>query len=171
MTTKSQSLDPVDVYLQELRDRPGANLQGAAEKAALERIQTYLSNLTEDNISRTTLDVYAPNAFFNDTLKTEHGAEQIRKYFLETAKNVDSITVEFEDVSRSGNDYYLRWVMDVEFKKFQRGTKFRTIGMTHIRFDGDGKVILHQDYWDSARGIFEQVPVLGSGIRWIRGMF
>jgi hypothetical protein len=43
-----------------------------------------------------------------------------------------------------------------------------TIGMTHLRFDSEGKVVLHQDFWDSTRGIFEHVPVMGAGIRLVK---
>lgn len=37
--------------------------------------------------------------------------------------------------------------------------------MTHIRFDSEGKVILHQDFWDSTGGLFEHVPALGWMLR------
>lgn len=43
-----------------------------------------------------------------------------------------------------------------------------TIGMSHLRFDGAGKVVLHQDFWDSTRGIFEHVPLIGNGIRAVK---
>ncbi|GAB4167152.1 MAG: nuclear transport factor 2 family protein [Terrimicrobiaceae bacterium] len=170
MTTKSQ-LDPVNEYLKVLQDRPGADLRGAKEQEALQRATNFLANLREAPIRENTSRVYDQHAFFNDTIKTERGAAAIERYLIETAKNTDDIRVEILDTARSGNDYYLRWVMDVKFKKFHRGKEFRTIGMTHLRFSEEGKVILHQDYWDSARGIFEQVPVLGAGIRYIRSMF
>ena len=34
-------------------------------------------------------------------------------------------------------------------------------GAWRIRFDAEGKVKLHQDFWDSAGGLFEHTPVLG----------
>ncbi len=58
--------------------------------------------------------------------------------------------------------------MDVRYRKFHRGKTVRTIGMTHVRFNPEGQVILHQDYWDSAAGLFEYVPVVGGGIRLIK---
>lgn len=168
MSTKTTK-EP-DGYLAFLRERPGAALAPGDEKAALSRLKHYLANLEEESIRKNTASVYADDAYLNDTLKTEIGAAEIEKYFLGTAQNTDSIRVEFQDVARSGNDYYLRWVMDVQFKKFHRGRTFRSIGMTHARFGPDGKVIMHQDYWDSTAGFFEHVPVLGWGIRGIKGM-
>jgi hypothetical protein len=171
MTRPKDHNAEVEAYLAFLKARPGANLQGETEKRAISRLQAYLSNLTEENIRKNTSSTYAKDAYLNDTLKTEIGAAEIEKYFLGTAANADEIRVEFEDVARSGNDYYLRWIMDVKFKKFHRGKTFRTVGITHARFNEEGLVILHQDYWDSTSGFFEHVPVLGAGIRYIKSLF
>jgi len=169
MSANSQP-GPVAEYEAALRARPGAVLKGAAERDALDRVRNYLSNLMDPASRARTAEVYAKDAFFNDTLKTKVGAEAICKYFDATASNAEAVRVEFHDAARSGADYYLRWTMEIEFKKFHRGRAFRSIGITHLRFDQDGRVILHQDYWDAASGFFEQVPVLGSSIRWIKSM-
>ena len=158
----------VQDYLAFLQTHPGADLQGAREKSAITAFQAFLSNFTKENVTANARKVYARDAWLNDTLKTLQGSSEIEEYFLGSVENTDEIKVEFTDVARSGNDYYFRWVMDVKFKKFHRGKVVRTIGMTHVRFNADGQVILHQDYWDSAQGLFEHVPVIGGGIRFIK---
>jgi hypothetical protein len=40
--------------------------------------------------------------------------------------------------------------------------------MTHLKFNREGRIVLHQDYWDSTAGFFEYVPILGPVIRWIK---
>ncbi len=170
MTNQKNPNAEVQAYLDFLKERPGANLQGPSEREALARLKDYLSNLNKEHIRENTTSTYSADAYLNDTLKTEIGAAAIEKYFLGTAENADEIRVEIQDVVRSGNDYYLRWVMDVKFKKFHRGKSFRTVGMTHARFNDQGLVILHQDYWDSTTGFFQHVPVLGAGIRYIKSL-
>ena len=140
----------------------------AEEKAAIARFQDFLSVMNRETVRAKTRQVYAENAYLNDTLKTLHGAAAIEEYFLATTENAESITVRFDDVAESGGDYYFRWVMDVKLKKFKPGETLRSIGMTHVRFDEQGKVVMHQDYWDAAQGLFEHVPVLGSVIRAIK---
>lgn len=162
--------DPVALYEQALRERPGTKLEGRAEAEALERVRQFLAHLSDPASRARAAEVYAPDAYFNDTLKTVIGAEAIRRYFDATAANTDAIRVEFQDVAKSGADYYLRWTMEIEFKKFQRGRAFRSIGITHLRFDDRGRVIMHQDYWDAAAGFFERVPLLGAGIRFIKSL-
>ncbi|MGC1478910.1 MAG: nuclear transport factor 2 family protein, partial [Chthoniobacterales bacterium] len=114
---------------------------------------------------------YAPDAFFNDTLKTVRGNEALEEYFLETAKNAKKVQATVQDVAVSGDNYYLRWVMDVEFAKFKKGQTIRTIGITHLRFDDQGRITLHQDFWDPAAGLYEHIPVLGGAIRAIQSRF
>ena len=127
-----------------------------------------MSDLSAENVAATTKNVYAQDAYFNDTLKTLHGADAIEEYFLHTAATVTSISVDFDDVARSGRDYYFRWRMDFQAPKLSRGETIRTIGISQIRFNADGKVVFHQDFWDSAAGLFEHLPVTNQMIHAVR---
>jgi len=42
-----------------------------------------------------------------------------------------------------------------------RKTPIQTIGMSQLRFDREGRVLLQQDYWDSAAGVYEHIPGIG----------
>jgi len=72
------------------------------------------------------------------------------------------------DVARSDSDYYLRWKMVFRAPKLRRGEPIETIGMTQARFDNEGRVTLHQDYWDSSAGLYEHLPGLGGLIQAIQ---
>jgi len=149
--------------------RPTVAAGSEEEQAAIARVKRFLGNWSEVTIREQTAQVYAPDAYLNDTLKTLHGATPIRDYFLETAENAESITVEFADVTRATDgSHYFRWVMDVRMKKVAAGKTIRTPGITLVRFDEKGRVLIHQDYWDSAAGLWEHVPVIGRGIRIIK---
>lgn len=138
------------------------------EREAIARFENFLSHLNEKTAREETEKVYAPDAFLNDTLKTIHGAPGIREYFIKTAQGLDGMSVRFDDVARSGGTYYFRWTMDTRMKHLARGRTVTTIGVTLVRFDPRGRVLVHQDFWDSSQGVWEHVPVMGSVIRWIR---
>jgi hypothetical protein len=140
----------------------------AAEKEAVSRFENFLGHLDEQTAREDTTRVYAPDAYLNDTLKTIHGSPAIRDYFIKTAQGLDSMTVVFDDVAVSGHNYYFRWTMDTRMKHLAKGRNVRTIGVTLVRFDPRGRVLLHQDFWDSAQGVWDHVPVLGNVIRWIQ---
>ena len=141
--------------------------QSAEGQAAIARFKDLFSVLSTENVRNKAREVYAENAYFNDTLKTVIGAEAIEAYLLESAGRAASITVHFDDTVGEQGEYYLRWTMSIQFE--EGSEPVHSIGMTHIRFDENGKVVLHQDYWDAASGLFEHLPVIGGLIRFVKG--
>jgi limonene-1,2-epoxide hydrolase len=139
------------------------------EKAAVERFKDFLSVISEEQVRTKLRQTYADDAYFNDTLKEISDVATLEKYLLKTAENVDSCTVEFLDTASAGGEYYFRWLMTVRFKKFKKGEDQPSIGITHIRFNKEGKVVFHQDYWDASENFFEKIPVLGWMIRKVKG--
>lgn len=150
---------------------PGMVRGSELERAAVQRVKDYFAVMTEDSVRRQTRLVYAPEAYLNDTLKSLSGATAIEDYFLATVRKAESVTVRFEDAAESGGNYYFRWVMDTRLKKLRAGQTIRTIGVTMMRFDAQGRVVLHQDFWDSTAGVFEHVPVMGTAIRGLKAKF
>jgi len=142
-----------------------------AERMAIERMKKFFSAMTEESVREQTRQVYAPEAYLNDTLKSLSGAAAIEDYFIATVRNAESVTARFEDVAESGGNYYFRWVMDTRLKKLRPGQTIRTIGVTLVRFDAQGRILLHQDFWDSTAGVFEHVPGVGTAIRGIKAKF
>ena len=171
LNSNPSAADPVADFQQALTRT--SSIQGpargsAAEKDAVARFENFLAHLDEQTAREQTERVYAPEAFLNDTLKTIHGAPAIRDYFIKTARGLDSMSVAFDDVAVSGHNYYFRWVMETRMKHLAPGKTIRTIGVTMVRFDPEGRVLIHQDFWDSAQGVWDHVPVMGSVIRWIQ---
>jgi hypothetical protein len=138
---------------------------GERERRAIDRFQGLLSDFKAPDFRSSVREVYADDAFFNDTLKTLRGVDAVERHLVATAEALESGTVEFVDLVTANGDYYFRWVMTVRFKRFARGEEQRSVGMTHVRFDSEGKVLLHQDFWDSAGGLFEHTPLLGWMLR------
>ena len=66
------------------------------------------------------------------------------------------------DASRTPEgEYYVRWSMMIRFKRFKKNVDTHSIGLSHLRFDAQGRVVYHQDYWNAADGLFRHIPVLG----------
>lgn len=140
-----------------------------AEDAALERFCRFFSDLTPERVERECREVYAPGAILHDTLVTHRGIDAIEPYFLATAKRARSVTVTVDQTLREGVDYYVRWTMDITWSAFrEKGKTTRSVGMSHLRFDPSGRVVLHHDFWDSAGGFFQHLPAVGALIRWVK---
>lgn len=167
------AVDPMAWHAESLKateaEATGAPASGsAAEKAAVEKFRGFFGDLREDLIKSNIRAVYAPDVRFNDTLKSIKGVEPLEHYLIETARGVESCKVEIDEVLTSTAGVYVRWRMAIRFKKFKKGTTQESIGMTHLRFDKEGRVTYHQDYWDSGANLFEKIPVLGAGIRAVK---
>jgi hypothetical protein len=153
-------------YLTELaaqsKSAPALARGSAEETTALARFQTFFADFSPQKIDVLLDSTYSENAWFNDTLKTIRGREAMRGYLRHSAEAVQSCVVDVkESLCNNTGDYFVRWVMTIRFKRFKKGQDTTTIGMSHLRFNSEGKVCFHQDYWDSTAGIFEHVPVLG----------
>jgi hypothetical protein len=141
----------------------------SAEQAALARFAAFFADFSPNKIERLVDLTYAADVWFNDTLKTVRGREALRGYLAHSASAVQSCRVKILDtLSNEGGDYFVRWHMVIRFKRFKPNEDTETVGISHLRFDRDGLVALHQDYWDATQGLFEHVPILGMGIRAIK---
>lgn len=106
--------------------------------------------------------------FFNDSLKTVREREKLAAYLAESASAVDKCAVAIDEWTPARIGWYVRWRMTIRFRRFRRGVDTESIGISHIVFDREGRVALHQDFWDAAGGLYEHVPLLGALIRTIR---
>ena len=145
--------------------KPGS----AEEKAGIKNFKEYYRIFAENVIRRDTKNLYAKEAFFKDGYKEVKGVDAIESYFIATTKAIVSCTFEITDVSIHEGNYYFRWVMTLTIKR-DKDNPLKQIGMSHVRFAPDGKIIFHADYWDTSV-VFERAPVIGSIIRWAKEQF
>lgn len=146
--------------------QPAAPAAGTQEEAAaIENFKTFFSSFAADRIDNLLTKTYAPDVYFNDTLKTVTGLENLAHYLKESAAAVDECRVEVLEVSRTENgEHYFRWKMMIRFKRFKKGQDTWTVGMSHLRFNSQGLVVYHQDYWNATDGLFRHIPILGNMI-------
>ena len=133
-----------------------------AEARALDAFAAFFSSFEPDRLERLLPATYADDVWFNDTLKTIVGRDALSHYLAESAAAVEHCSVDIIDATRNPEgEYLVRWRMTIRFKRFKRGQDTQSIGLSHLRFNADGLVVYHQDYWNAADGLFRHIPVLG----------
>lgn len=125
------------------------------------RFHDYLAGFSAETVASRTTEVYAEDAYLNDTLKTVRGNTAIRDYFAETFDRVRALDASVEEVVGHGRSWFYRWRMTLTFEDLNKGRPLVSIGVSHVVFDEDGRVAVHQDYWDAATFFFTAVPVAG----------
>lgn len=139
-----------------------------AEQEALQRFRSFFENMTPDTVRQQIASVYAPEARLYDTLAAHRGLKDIQAYFEKTAQRAAAVRVHITDVLRKDHDFFIRWTMDITWSAFKKGKTTRSYGMSHLRMDKDGRILLHYDFWDSSQGFFQHLPVLGFLIRKVK---
>ena len=135
------------------------------EATAIQRFTEFLENVgNRIYVENQTANAYAEDAYLDDTIATHYGPDEIRSYFLQTAETMTSFEVNILDSARSGADHYIRWEMIFAAPKLAGGEPIHSVGISQVRFNEKGKVVFHQDFWDSGRHIYGQIPVVGGMI-------
>ncbi len=142
---------------------------GPGEQAALERFKKFLQGIGDVKFVRDqTLKVYAADAYLDDTLVVHHGASEIEAYFVKTSETMKSYQVTIDDLARSGDNYYVRWTMIFSAPALSGGEPVHSIGISHIRFNREGRVEFHQDFWDSGKNFYGHLPVVSGAVGFVR---
>ena len=148
-------------------ERPEA--MSDAETAMLERVVALFSDYSYENLSKNVTEVYAEKTYFRDAFKQFESAEAVREYMLAGLQPLEDAEFVFNRFAVNGGDYYLDWTMRLDFKKTPTGTWEESIGVTHMRFNSEGKVIFHQDYWDPTDIVYRRIPIAKQLIAFVKG--
>jgi len=71
-----------------------------------------------------------------------------------------------DDVVIRQRNAYVRWSMSIITKQ---GTKpISSVGMTHLQFNADRKIVTYQDYWDGIDGFYRTLPIIGGVLEMVR---
>ncbi|MDO9599455.1 MAG: nuclear transport factor 2 family protein [Azoarcus sp.] len=131
--------------------------------AAAENLARFYQTLTP--LSLTRIDAfYAEQAQFKDPFNDVSGLPAIARIFEHMFATVE--TPRFVVTTRivEGRQAMLGW----DFHLQLRGRALVIRGVSHVRFDDEGKVLVHRDYWDAAEELYAKLPILGALMRVLR---
>lgn len=115
--------------------------------------------------------LYGERLYFSDTLLTSEERTAVLDHLARMHAAATEMTVTVLDKQIDGQDVYLVWQMHATFTPVASPVRSNSLGVTHLRFGPDGRIVLQQDFWDSAEGLYRHVPVVGGLIRIVRGRF
>lgn len=144
-------------------------VDGEQEKAWIAGVETAFSPFTPESAQKNFPLAYAEELYFRDAFHLFTDLEKMTAYMVKSAEMSPGVTFDFSPVVRHGIDFYLPWVMVLPAK--DGGEPQRSLGISHLRFNEEGKVIFHQDYWDSADVLVPRVPVANGLVELVRRRF
>ncbi|MGI9291109.1 MAG: nuclear transport factor 2 family protein [Gammaproteobacteria bacterium] len=133
---------------------------GIEERTALARVEQYFLTMSGESVRTDTASVYAPTGVLYDNFDVIEGVDGIRDYFELSVSKSDELKVEFLQTSRTGVDYFVRWRMTIRSDALNDGEPMVSYGVSQFRFDNEGRLLMHRDFWDASTGFFEYLPGL-----------
>jgi hypothetical protein len=134
---------------------------------ALKRLIQYWQSLTPDAVDRIA-DVYAEDAYFRDPFNEVTGIVPIKHIFADMFVRLIEPRFTIVESIEQPHGVMLIWDFDFRIRDLKPAMPRRIHGASHIRFAADGRVIYHRDYWDAAGELYEQLPLVGGLMRWLK---
>ena len=115
--------------------------------------------------------VYAADAQFKDPFNDVQGLPAIARIFDHMFRQLDAPRFTVREVVADRDALFLTWNFD--FRRRRPGqtsgaAALQIHGASHLRFDVDGRVAMHRDYWDAAEELYEKLPGIGMLMRWLK---
>ena len=125
----------------------------------------FFEHLSPADIARMD-QVYSADAYFKDPFNEVNGVGAITAIFEHMFIKVDKPTFVVTSTIAQGNEAFLVWDFHLQFKGETEARMIR--GSSHLRFDANGKIAYHRDYWDAAEELYEKLPVIGTVMRFLK---
>ena len=138
----------------------------SAPHAGLARVVAFFESVSLES-TRQLADIYASDAYFKDPFNEVRGLTPITAIFAHMFTQV--VTPRFVVTTHvmQGDEAFLTWDFLFRMKRFSNVEQC-IHGCTHLKFDTDGRVTFHRDYWDAAEELYEKLPLLGSLMRGLK---
>jgi steroid delta-isomerase len=132
----------------------------------VDRFQKFWQTLSPESLARLPL-IYSDEAYFRDPFNEVHGVYAIRGLLEEMFERLDEPTFRILEVVQQGDSAFLLWNFDFRIRILSPRRLRRIHGASHIRFNAEGRVEWHRDYWDAAGELYTQLPIVGRVMRWL----
>lgn len=135
----------------------------------LDELIAFYENLGIEDVERFGA-FYAEDAYFKDPFNEVRGLPAIRRIFERMFRQVAEPRFRIEERIVADNGAVLVWTIRYRAPRMAGGGDQVMRGVSHLRFDSDGKVIYHRDYWDAAEELYMKLPAVGCLMRGLRRM-
>lgn len=139
----------------------------APKTADIARVIRVFESLTERSVADLGT-LYALDARFVDPFNAVRGIDAIVQVFQHMYATLNNPRFVVTGSVAQGDQCFLLWDFQFRFRSFRNSVDQCIAGTSHLRFDAEGRITQHHDYWDAAHGLYQQMPLLGGLMRWLR---
>lgn len=126
---------------------------------SIDALVRFYETLTPADVARFP-QFYADNAWFKDPFNEVSGIGAIQNIFNHTFSQIGDPRFVVDEKIVSANGAMLVWRFHFRIRRWC-SEPLTLRGVSHLKFDADGKVSFHRDYWDAAEELYMKLPGLG----------
>lgn len=106
------------------------------------------------------------NSYFEDPFHKVVGVDKIYPILKGIYTNFYNPRFEVHECISQDDITYIKWNFLYQINEKSQVNAF--IGVSRVLFSKNGKILQHIDFWDAGLNVYENVPLLGSIIRYIK---
>lgn len=134
--------------------------------AKVDLFESVFSRYQQKEIASAIPQLYSDDAFLNDRIHSVSGSAAIGMYFDGTFEKMHKCEFIIHDKYFSSQDVFIRWTMRIQLSE---GAKFMEfLGMSQLRFNAEGKIAYHQDFWDFSE-LMGEIRFVRSLVNYVKG--
>ncbi len=130
----------------------------------LDALIRWFENLSPENVNEFSR-FYAADAEFKDPFNEVRGTPAIERIFAHMFTQVAEPRFVVGNRFSGDDGVILLWDFHFRTKPPLPSKPMTARGATHLRFNAEGKINLHRDYWDAAEELYAKMPVIGCLMR------
>jgi steroid Delta-isomerase len=134
---------------------------------AVDRIVALFEAMTPGDVHRLHA-YYRPDAWFKDPFNEVRGLAGVQRVFAHMFEALDQPRFCVTTRIVQGAECFLAWEFRFGLRRGRADRQLLVRGGSHLKLADDGRIAWHRDYWDAAEELYEQLPVLGSLMRWLK---
>jgi steroid Delta-isomerase len=133
----------------------------------IEELIAFYQQFTPRDVARLG-EFYSDDAWFKDPFNEVRGLPAIQLIFIHMFRQVEMPRFVITEHVVAQNGAMLAWEFHYLLRVLGRNRRQVVRGVSHLKFDSDGKVAYHRDYWDAAEELYMKLPLVGGLMRWLR---
>ena len=110
--------------------------------------------------------LYAEELDFADPMNQATDREHFKRIERDLFKQLKDIRFSVTSMQGDEREGYVSWVMDYRFRFWQR----QITGVSHLKFNGDRRIVYQHDYWDASFSVYGEFPMIGLMMKGIKAL-
>jgi hypothetical protein len=121
----------------------------------VEGIKKWFEDLNINSLAEINI-FYSDDVYFKDPFNEFNGIIKLKLIFSHMFENLEKPRFEFVEVIESDEGAFLSWNFLFNIK----GKEMSIHGGTLLKWNSDGKISYHRDYWDVGEELLLKIPII-----------